>query len=48
MPLSDIMGLALVSHEDTVLVVDDTPFLRDVEAAWCALSVRSLHWHVVA
>ncbi len=40
-PMSDIMGLALVSHEDTVLVVDDTPFLRDVEAAWCALSVRS-------
>ena len=23
------------------LVADDTPFLRDVEAAWCALSVRS-------
>jgi hypothetical protein len=45
-PVSDIMGLALMSHEDTLLVVDDTPFLRDVEAAWCAHAVRSLHWRV--
>ena len=34
-PLSDIMGLGLMSHSNTLLVVDDTPFLRDVEAAWC-------------
>jgi hypothetical protein len=36
-PLSDILALALMSHQRTLLVVDDTPFLRDVEAAWCAL-----------
>ena len=29
-----IMGLALMSRDSTLLVVDDTPFLRDVEAAW--------------
>jgi hypothetical protein len=33
-PLSDIMGLALMSRDSTLLVVDDTPFLRDVEQAW--------------
>ncbi len=33
-PLSDIMGLAAMSHAATLLVVDDTPFLRDVEQAW--------------
>jgi hypothetical protein len=36
-PLSDILSLGLMSHEDTLLIVDDTPFLRDVEAAWCSL-----------
>jgi hypothetical protein len=38
-PLSDILGLALMSHGRTLLVVDDTPFLRDVEAAWCECSL---------
>jgi hypothetical protein len=33
-PLSDIMGLAAMSDAATLLVVDDTPFLRDVEQAW--------------
>jgi hypothetical protein len=36
-PFSDIMSLALLSHNATLLIVDDTPLLRDVEAAWSVL-----------